>query len=116
MSDEPTRAPEARRRPASRYSLFVGIAFLIVIVVATVNTLRNRDAASSAPSQDDRGDPLPEFAVPDAARRARGRRERLPGRLRDRRQPVPGRRSRTPACEIDVRARSASATSSTGRW
>jgi thiol-disulfide isomerase/thioredoxin len=48
-------------RSGRRYSIFVGIAFLILIVVATVNTIGTQGGATLEP-----GTPLPEFAVPDA--------------------------------------------------
>ena len=64
MNDDQKARPDSRR-PASRYSIFVGIAFVIVIVVATANTLRNRDDGILGTGQTDRGDPLPEFALPD---------------------------------------------------
>ena len=55
MSDDQKARPDSRR-PSSRYSIFVGIAFVILIVVATVNTLRNRDDGILGTGQTDRGD------------------------------------------------------------
>ena len=64
-NDEKGSREGQRKRPASRYSLFVGLAFVILIVVATINTLRTRDDGILGTSEADRGRPLPEFAVPE---------------------------------------------------
>jgi thiol-disulfide isomerase/thioredoxin len=52
--------------PGRRYSTFVGIAFLVLIVVATLNTIRTQSGGTLGVSEDDRGMPLSEFAVPNA--------------------------------------------------
>jgi thiol-disulfide isomerase/thioredoxin len=49
-----------------RYSTFVGIAFLILIIVATLNTIRTQSGGTLGVSGQDRGVPLSEFAVPNA--------------------------------------------------
>jgi thiol-disulfide isomerase/thioredoxin len=49
-----------------RYSTFVGIAFLVLIVVATVNTIRTQSGGTLGVVGEDRGVPLSEFAVPNA--------------------------------------------------
>src|SRR3954464_6595634 len=49
-----------------RYSTFVGIAFLVLIVVATLNTIRTQSGGTLGVSGQDRGMPLSEFAVPNA--------------------------------------------------
>jgi hypothetical protein len=49
-----------------RYSTFVGIAFLVLIVIATLNTIRTQSGGTLGVSGGDRGMPLSEFAVPDA--------------------------------------------------
>jgi thiol-disulfide isomerase/thioredoxin len=60
--------PAERQRPAPgrRYSTFVGMAFLVLIVVATLNTIRTNSGGVLGVTEGDRGMPLPEFAVPDA--------------------------------------------------
>jgi hypothetical protein len=55
-----------RRSPSRRYSTFVGIAFLLLIAIATVNTIRTQGGGVLGVSKEDRGIPLPEFAVPNA--------------------------------------------------
>jgi thiol-disulfide isomerase/thioredoxin len=65
-----TNQPESQNSPsrpkrASRYSLFVGLAFLVIVVVATVNTFRTRDDGILGNGEVEIGAPLPQFAVPD---------------------------------------------------
>jgi thiol-disulfide isomerase/thioredoxin len=59
-------AERVRPAPGRRYSTFVGIAFLVLIVVATLNTIRTNSGGVLGVTEGDRGMPLPEFAVPDA--------------------------------------------------
>jgi thiol-disulfide isomerase/thioredoxin len=53
-------------RSGRRYSIFVGIAFLILIVIATVNTISTQSGGILGVSKGNAGMPLPEFAVPNA--------------------------------------------------
>jgi hypothetical protein len=55
-----------RPRPGRRYSILVGIAFLALIGVATLNTIRTESGGTLGTGEDERGMALPEFAVPDA--------------------------------------------------
>lgn len=52
--------------PGRRYSTFVGIAFLVLIIVATLNTIRTQSGGTLGLTEGDRGVPLSEFAVPNA--------------------------------------------------
>jgi thiol-disulfide isomerase/thioredoxin len=54
------------RGPGRRYSTFVGIAFLVLIVVATLNTIRTQSGGTLGVNESERGIPLSEFAVPNA--------------------------------------------------
>jgi thiol-disulfide isomerase/thioredoxin len=54
-----------RPTPSRRYSTFVGVAFLVLVVIATLNTLRTNGGGVLGLTQDDHGMPLPEFAVPN---------------------------------------------------
>jgi thiol-disulfide isomerase/thioredoxin len=63
MAEQDSSKPKSSRS-ASRYSLFVGLAFLLVIVVATVNTFKTRDDGILGTGDVDQGAPLPQFAVP----------------------------------------------------
>jgi thiol-disulfide isomerase/thioredoxin len=49
-----------------RYSTFVGIAFLVLIVVATLNTIGTQSGGTLGVDGAQRGMPLSEFAVPNA--------------------------------------------------
>ncbi len=57
-----------RKRPASagaRYVAFVGLAFLVLIAIATYNTVSDATGGLLGVSASVRGRPLPEFAVPN---------------------------------------------------
>jgi thiol-disulfide isomerase/thioredoxin len=86
-------------RPSRRYSAFVGIAFLVLVVVATLNTIRTEGGETL-----DTGTPLPEFAVPDARS---GPLDRDAAIFQDdcstSENPCPSDARRTPACEIEAR-------------
>jgi len=101
-SDE-GRADEPRK-PASRYSLFVGIAFLIVIVVATANTLRTRDDGILGTSATERGEPLPQFAVPELVGETEGDANVFQDDCATGSNPCPADDRRTPACQVDLPA------------
>jgi hypothetical protein len=64
----PGKAPAGPQRPGPgrRYSIIVGIAFLALIGVGTLNTIRTEDGGTLGTGEDERGMALPEFAVPDA--------------------------------------------------
>jgi hypothetical protein len=85
---------------SSRYTLLVGVAFIALVVVAALNTLRTGDSGILG-TEAVRGERLPEFAVPDVrgdldldaniAQTACATSER----------PCPEDARQTPACEID---------------
>lgn len=52
--------------PGRRYSTFVGVAFLVLIVIATLNTIRTQSGGTLGVGSDQPGMPLSEFAVPNA--------------------------------------------------
>jgi hypothetical protein len=92
------QAPKGQGR---RYSTFVGIAFLVLIVVATLNTIRTESGGTLGVSTDDRGVPLSAFAVPNALT---GPLDRDANIAQDdcstSENPCPESAQRTPACEI----------------
>ena len=94
---------QQRPRPGRRYSTFVGIAFLVLIGVATVNTIRTESRGILGTGDDERGMALPEFAVPDART---GPLDRDANVYQDdcstSENPCPDGARRVPACEIDV--------------
>jgi thiol-disulfide isomerase/thioredoxin len=92
---------QQRPRPGRRYSTFVGIAFLILIVVATLNTIRTEGGGTLGAGEDERGMALPEFAIPDARI---GPLDRDANIFQDdcstSENPCPSDARRTPACRI----------------
>jgi hypothetical protein len=106
-SDRPPRGLASRRRAGrlSRYSLFVGIAFAALVVVAVVNAIRTDNTGLLGADPDaTRGSALPEFAAPDALRPELADLDANvaqddcagPG------NPCPADDVRVPACEVEV--------------
>jgi peroxiredoxin len=58
---EPDAGPPAPRRPSGRYVWVVGVAAVIAISVAGINSLGNAGGGSNGPTP---GEPLPKFAAP----------------------------------------------------
>lgn len=104
------RSPQglaSRDRPkrASRYSLFVGLAFAAIAILAVVNAVRTEEGGIAGADRDaNRGLPLPEFAV-----------SQIPGPApadadaniaqddcESSRNPCPEDEMRSPACEVEV--------------
>ena len=87
-----------------RYSVIVGLIFLAVIVVATINTLNGGGGESTLglDRQEPRW-PLPEFAVPDAASRLEGDANVAQDDCESAAVPCPGDARRAPACRIHTR-------------
>ena len=102
MSEDGDPAQRQRRSPSSRYSTFVGIAFLVVIVIATINTIRNRDAGILGTDAADRGTPLAEFAVPKLRGSTEGDANVFQDDCQTSANPCPPEDRRTPACEVDL--------------
>jgi thiol-disulfide isomerase/thioredoxin len=102
VSPEPAKPDGAK--PGRRYSTFVGLAFLVLVVVATLNTLRTEGGGILGTGSDERGMPLPEFAVPNART---GPLDKDANVAQDdcstSQNPCPSSARRTPACEIDVK-------------
>jgi hypothetical protein len=63
--EEGNKGDEARKQ-ARTYSAFVGLAFLALIVVASINLLNTNNQGILGSNPSDRGWPDPEFAVPRA--------------------------------------------------
>jgi hypothetical protein len=99
--------PPARRRPASprpsrAYSLFVGLAFLALIVVAAVNTVQTTEGGILG-AGDDRGMALPQFAIPEASGSVTGDANVFQDDCETFELPCPPDQRRTPACEVSGR-------------
>jgi hypothetical protein len=86
-----------------RYSILVGLLFLTVIVVATVNTLGGGGGGGTLGLDrlPDRW-PLPEFAVPAGAGRLEGDANVAQDDCETSELPCPEDARRTPACRIDT--------------
>ncbi len=91
------------KRPGGRYSLYVGIAFLVLIVVATVNTLRTRDdGILGATAAAEEGEPLAQFAVPELLGSNQGDANIFQDDCDTGANPCPPDDQRTPACQVDL--------------
>jgi hypothetical protein len=101
MNESPGEERE-RPRATSRYSVYVGIAFLIVIVIATVNALRTDEGALLGSDRDQAGMPLAEFAVPDLIDGADADANIYQDDCETSENPCPDSERRTPACQVDV--------------
>lgn len=103
----PPRGLESRDRPkvASRYSLYVGIAFAVLAVVAVFNAVRTEEGGIlGAESDENRGLALPEFAAPDVLAPVSGAVDANISQddCDSERNPCPDDQVRVPACDIDV--------------
>jgi len=78
--------------------MFVGLAFVAVIVVALLNLLNDEDTGIVL----GRGVPLAEFAVPDALAGVDADANIAQDDCESSRNPCPADERRTPACEIDA--------------
>jgi hypothetical protein len=65
MPDAGQRSRRPAPRPGARYVGFVGLAFLVLIAIATYNTIRTASGGLLGVSAAVRDQPLPEFAVPN---------------------------------------------------
>ncbi len=87
--------------PSRRYTAFVGLAFVVLVVIATLNTLDDQRGGVLGIAEGDRGMPLPEFAVPNAVS---GPLDKDANIAQDdcstSENPCPSDAERTPACEI----------------
>lgn len=101
MSEDGERSSE-RPKPGSRYSLWVGLAFLILIVVATANTLRTRDDGILGTGETEPGEALPEFAVPELLGSTEGDANIYQDDCETGSNPCPEEDRRTPACAVDL--------------
>lgn len=101
--DEAASATPERSR-GSRYSLLVGLVFLVVVVIATANTLQTRDDGILGTSEADRGLPLPEFSLPELLGATEGDANVFQDDCETGANPCPEGDRRTPACEVELEA------------
>lgn len=91
-----------KRRPPSRYSTFVGLAFLVLIVIAAVNTFETDEAGVLGADEAEIGAPLPEFAVPELIGGEDADANVFQDDCESSRIPCPADEQRTPACQVEV--------------
>lgn len=87
-------------KPASRYSLVVGLAFVAIVVLALFNLLGNDDDGILGVSSEGAGLALPEFAVADARGDSEADANVAQDDCETSRNPCPEEDQRLPACEI----------------
>lgn len=85
-----------------RYSVVVGLFFLAVIVIATVNTIGGGGGETLGLDRLPRRWPLPEFAVPAGASRLEGDANVAQDDCETSAIPCPESSARTPACRIET--------------
>ncbi|MEO8091510.1 MAG: hypothetical protein ABI726_02225 [bacterium] len=99
--DAPERSGRAQLfRGSSRYSAFVGLAFIGIIVVAVINASQSGDGTILG-TEEIRGEPLPQFAVPDIRAGLDADANIAQDDCETSRNPCPADEQRVPACEID---------------
>jgi hypothetical protein len=82
--------------------LWVGLAFLVLIVVATANTLSTRDDGILGASTAEAGEPLPEFSLPELVGELDGDANIYQDDCETGANPCPPDDLRTPACQVDL--------------
>jgi thiol-disulfide isomerase/thioredoxin len=97
-------AQQPSKGPGRRYSTFVGIAFLVLIVVATLNTIRTQSGGTLGVNDEDSGIPLSQFAVPSARTGPFNKDANIyQDDCSTSQNPCPSDAQRTPACEIPTK-------------
>src|SRR5215216_919858 len=99
MAQEPKQ--QSARRPGRAYSLLVGAAFVVLIGIALLNTLRTTEGGLLG-AGGDRGMALPQFAVPRALGDVEGDANVYQDDCGSSEIPCPEDQRRTPACEVDL--------------
>lgn len=88
------------RASARRYSLYVGLGFVVLAVVASINTLSGQEGGLLGTDPDQRGTALAPFAVPDALGELTGDANVFQDDCETSANPCPASERRTPACEV----------------
>ena len=97
----PESGRERLARQSSRYSLFVGMAFIGIIVVAVINASQTGEGTILG-TEEVLGEPLAQFAVPDIQGDLDGDANVAQDDCESSRNPCPEDEVRSPACEIDT--------------
>jgi hypothetical protein len=91
----------AKRRPFAIYSAIVGLVFIAIVAVATINTLQTEDSGVLGAGEET-GLPLAQFAVPDVRSDLEGDANIAQDDCEVARVPCPEDDRRAPACTVDV--------------
>ena len=102
MSEESGDRERERLRSTSRYSLWVGLAFIALAVVATLNTIRTDEDGVLGSDPAEAGTPLPEFALPKLVGGPEGDANIFQDDCETAENPCPADQQRTPACQIEL--------------
>ncbi len=106
MEKDPPSGVSGRRtlgpapRPGSRYSLFVGLAFLALIAVAFINLITTSETGTLGIDEETADLPLPAFAVPVAGSDLSGDANIAQDDCETSELPCPNDAQRTPACRV----------------
>jgi thiol-disulfide isomerase/thioredoxin len=84
------------------YSIFVGVAFIALILIAALNLLNNADESGILGSSNEGDLPLEQFAVPNARADVSGDANIAQDDCDSALIPCPEEHRRTPACEVSV--------------
>jgi len=87
---------------SNRYTLLVGLAFVVLVVIASINTLGDDNAETLGLDRVEARWPLPEFAVPAAAGELEGDANVSQDDCALAAVPCPDDARRAPACRIDT--------------
>jgi len=87
--------------PARRYSRYVGLAFVAVVVIAGVSSISSQEGELLGTDPGERGAPLAPFAVPEALAPLSGDANVFQDDCETSRNPCPAEDRRTPACEVE---------------
>jgi hypothetical protein len=98
---------QSRDRPkvASRYSLFVGLAFAVIVVIAVANAIQGDGGGIIGSDREaDRGTALPEFAAPEVRSGVTADANIDQDDCESSRNPCPPDQVRVPACQVEAAA------------
>jgi hypothetical protein len=106
--DTPSRVAGRRTlgpapRPGSRYSLFVGLAFLAIVLFAFIHLATTRHTGTLGLDEETSDLPLPEFAVPVAVSKLEGDANIAQDDCETSELPCPPDARRRPACHVGGR-------------
>ena len=93
---------EPGRSSARRYSVLVGVVFVVIIAIAVINGSRTQDSGILGVDAADEGTPLPEFALPDARGELTGDANIGQGGCETDEVPCPQGAELGSACEVDL--------------